>query len=144
TDDRNAHEHPPRIMCCSTIAERNCRSKRLAVVLDGGEGFVEMVEQFAPLLVLRRLAKADRVRLYRAPPDKQQVAVLGFDARPHLHALKAWRGLDQRTRLGHRDFEFLRLAAFDVEDGVFEDHASAARMRAATGSSRSGFTTVRP
>src|SRR6185312_17569621 len=103
-----------------------------------------MVQQLTPLLILRRLAETRRVRLQRAPPDEKQVAVLALDARPHLHALKTRRGLDQRARLRHRAFEFLRLAAFDVEDGVFEDHASAARMRAATGSSRSGFTTVRP
>src|SRR5690242_4463014 len=103
-----------------------------------------MVQQLAPLLILRRLAKTHRVRLQRAPPDEKQVAVLALDARPHFHALEAGRGLNQRARLRHRAFEFLRLAALDVEDRVFEDHASAARMRAATGSSTSGFTTVRP
>src|SRR5262245_54278842 len=93
------------------------------VVLDLGKRVVEVMQERAPALVRRRLAKALGVALERVPPHEQEVAIRFLDTASQLVALIPGRRGDDPLRLAEGGFEFGALTRADVQDGDFEDHA---------------------
>jgi hypothetical protein len=75
------------------------------VVLDRRERLVEVVQEFAPPLVLRRAAKPLSVVLEAIPLDYQEVNVGAFDGAWVALPLSGWRVVCVATR---RERQLLR------------------------------------
>src|SRR5262245_36543820 len=86
-----------------------------------------MVQKPTPGLITLRLAEADRVGLDRFPPHQQQIAVGRLDTGPHLDALEARSGRNQRLCMRDGHFERLGLARLDAQDRSFENHGQFSR-----------------
>jgi hypothetical protein len=92
------------------------------VVRHDGEWVVEVMKNLLPLLILRRLPKADLVVVEGLPPDEKNVFVASFDASLKLVRDVAWHRRNELLGLAKRSFELGRLTGANVERRNFEDH----------------------
>src|SRR5262245_6348105 len=95
---------------------------RIPVVLDDGEGIVEMMKERLPLRVPLRRAETGVVVIERPPADKEDVASFSLDAGAHFQAKKSFTDRNQRQRFGKRLLERRRFARPDVENRVLDNH----------------------
>ena len=74
-----------------------------------------MVQQLAPVLVLRRLPEPHGVVFKCLPTNQQHVLVVVFKAVLQLVADVAWHGGDDFLRLRKRSFKSGRFAVLDLQ-----------------------------
>src|SRR5689334_8761967 len=97
-------------------------------MIDGGEGFIEMMQSLAPFLIFRRAAKAHRVIFQRVPIDEDQILPGGFQAALQRNRLKTLHGADERHGVMQRRFVVAFHARFDMADERFQNHFAFCRM----------------
>ena len=91
-------------------------------MIDGGEGFVKVMQPFAPFLIFRRAAKAHRMVFQRVPLDQDQILPAGFQAALERNRLEALHGADERHGIVERGLILAFHAGFDVADERFQNH----------------------
>lgn len=82
-------------------------------VFDDRERIVETVQEFAPLLVLRRSSESFGVVFKLGPLDQKEICAWSFQAPREGEALKSWHRRDDRLCASKSGFELILLADND-------------------------------
>ena|SRR6185503_16021012 len=92
------------------------------IVLDGGKGIVEVMQQPFPLLVRPGLAESFGMVLERAPAHQEQIPVRFLEAAAQLVRKVAWRRRDDALRLPECRLELAGLTGLHIQYCRFQDH----------------------